>query len=119
MIFIARKLLRSAAPIPNSSKISSVCSPSLAARVRTRIGVRKNLLRSPFSDGYEAAKRLEERGAIFRTPEDALEERIGKLEALFGGFGTILCFVHDWAPRDKMLSPTIYWRATSCRDAKG
>jgi len=64
----------------------------------------KILLRSPFSDGYEAAKRLEERGgAIFGTPEDALEERIGKLEALFGGCGTILCFVHDWAPRDKML----------------
>ncbi len=67
------------------------------------VGILGTPQRRPFSDGYEAAKRLEERGgAIFGTPEDALE-KIGKLEALSGGFGTILCFVHDWAPRDKML----------------
>ena len=53
----------------------------------------------PFPDGYEAAKRMTEYGgAIIGTPEDALE-KIARLQELSGGFGTILCFAHDWASR--------------------
>jgi limonene 1,2-monooxygenase len=60
-------------------------------------------MRQPFADGYEAAKRMSEYGgAIFGTPEDALAG-IARLQKLSGGFGTILCFAHDWAPRDKMM----------------
>jgi limonene 1,2-monooxygenase len=56
----------------------------------------------PFDNGYEAAKYMDELGGgIFGTPEDALE-KIAKLEELAGGFGTILSFAHDWAPREKM-----------------
>jgi limonene 1,2-monooxygenase len=40
-------------------------------------------------------------GGIFGTPEDALE-KLAKLQELSGGFGTILSFAHDWAPREKM-----------------
>ncbi len=54
-------------------------------------------------DGYEAVRLMDETGGgIFGTPEDALE-KIAKLQDLAGGFGTILCFAHDWAPVDKML----------------
>ena len=54
-------------------------------------------------DGYEAIRLMDETGGgIFGTPEDALE-KIAKLQDLAGGFGTILCFAHDWAPLDKML----------------
>ena len=38
-------------------------------------------------------------GGIFGTPEDALE-KITHLQELSGGFGTLLCFVHDWTPPD-------------------
>ena len=41
-------------------------------------------------------------GAIFGTPEDALE-RIARLQKLSGGFGTILSFAHDWATRPQMM----------------
>ena len=41
-------------------------------------------------------------GGIFGTPEDALE-KITQLQELSGGFGTLLCFVHDWAPKDLAL----------------
>src|SRR5260370_18548054 len=55
-----------------------------------------------FEDGYEAAKFMDELGGgIFGTPEDALE-KIAKLEEISGGFGTILSFAHDWAPREQM-----------------
>jgi limonene 1,2-monooxygenase len=55
-------------------------------------------------DGYEAACEMEGiGGGIFGTPEDALE-KIAKLQELSGGFGTVLCFAHDWAPLDKMLN---------------
>jgi limonene 1,2-monooxygenase len=55
-----------------------------------------------FDDGYEAAKQLDEvGGGIFGTPDDALQ-KIAKLHELSGGYGTLLCFAHDWAPRDKM-----------------
>ena len=54
-------------------------------------------------DGYEAVRLMDETGGgIFGTPEDALQ-KIAKLQDLAGGFGTILCFAHDWAPLDKML----------------
>jgi len=67
------------------------------------VGILGSPQRNPFPDGYEAARMMDERGGgIFGTPEDALE-KIAKLEALSGGFGTILCFAHDWAPRDKAL----------------
>ncbi len=55
-----------------------------------------------FDDGYEAARQMDEiGGGIFGTPEDALQ-KIAQLQELAGGFGTILCFAHDWAPLDKM-----------------
>jgi limonene 1,2-monooxygenase len=55
-----------------------------------------------FDDGYAAAKFMDEfGGGIFGTPDDALE-KIAKLEQLAGGFGTILAFAHDWAPREPM-----------------
>jgi limonene 1,2-monooxygenase len=67
------------------------------------VGILGTPQRSPFNDGYEAARKLDERGgAIFGTPDDALE-KIARLEKLSGGFGTILCFAHDWAPLDKTL----------------
>lgn len=59
--------------------------------------------RKPFDDGYEAARVLDEQGGgIFGTPEDALE-KIARLQKLSGGFGTLLCFAHDWAPRELTL----------------
>jgi limonene 1,2-monooxygenase len=59
------------------------------------VGILGTPQRSPFNDGYEAARNLDERGgAIFGTPDDALE-KIARLEKLSGGFGTILCFAHD------------------------
>ena len=55
-----------------------------------------------YEDGYEAAKFMEANGGgIFGTPEDALE-KIDQLQKLSGGFGTILSFAHDWAPKEKM-----------------
>jgi len=55
-----------------------------------------------FEDGYQAAKYMDEfGGGIFGTPEDAIE-KLAKLQQLSGGFGTILSFAHDWAPREKM-----------------
>jgi limonene 1,2-monooxygenase len=55
-----------------------------------------------FSDGYESAKYMDEYGGgIFGTPEEAIE-RLQKLQELAGGFGTVLSFAHDWAPREKM-----------------
>lgn len=42
------------------------------------------------------------RSIIVGTPEDAIE----KIQALVdesGGFGTLLCFAHEWAPTDKLL----------------
>ncbi|HKV53305.1 MAG TPA: LLM class flavin-dependent oxidoreductase [Candidatus Binataceae bacterium] len=65
------------------------------------VGILGSPQRVPFPDGYEAARKLDERGgAIFGTPDDALE-KISKLEALSGGFGTILCFAHDWTSLEK------------------
>ena len=54
------------------------------------VGILGTPKRPTFPDGYEAAKRMSEYGgAIFGTPDDALE-RIARLQKLSGGFGTIL-----------------------------
>jgi limonene 1,2-monooxygenase len=53
-------------------------------------------------DGYEAAKFMSEMGGgIFGTPDDAVE-KLTKLNEIAGGFGTVLAFAHDWAPREAM-----------------
>ena len=55
-----------------------------------------------YDDGYAAAKFMDEfGGGIFGTPEDAIV-KLKKLQELSGGFGTILAFAHDWAPREQM-----------------
>ncbi len=60
------------------------------------VGVLGTPKRRPFEDGYKAARSLDEHGGgIFGSPEDALE-KIAHLQELSGGFGTLLCFVHDW-----------------------
>ena len=65
------------------------------------VGILGSPQRHPFSDGYEAAKRMTEfGGAIIGTPDDAVE-KIAKLQELSGGFGTILGFGHDWTNRDQ------------------
>ena len=67
------------------------------------VGILGTPNRPPFPDGYEAAKRMSDYGgAIFGTPDDALE-RIARLQKLSGGFGTILCFAHDWVTRPQMM----------------
>ncbi len=67
------------------------------------VGILGTPNRPQFPDGYEAAKRMSDYGgAIFGTPDDALE-RIARLQKLSGGFGTILVFAHDWATRPQML----------------
>lgn len=67
------------------------------------VGILGSPQRPSFPDGYEAAKRMSEYGgAIIGTPDDALD-RIEKLQALSGGFGTILCFAHDWTTREQAL----------------
>ncbi|MBI2767033.1 MAG: LLM class flavin-dependent oxidoreductase [Chloroflexi bacterium] len=40
--------------------------------------------------------------AIFGTPDDAVRQ-VRHLQEISGGFGTLLGFAHDWAPRDKQL----------------
>lgn len=60
------------------------------------VGILGTPKRHPFEDGYKAARSLDEHGGgIFGTPEDALE-KIAHLQELSGGFGTLLCFAHDW-----------------------
>ncbi|HUY26778.1 MAG TPA: LLM class flavin-dependent oxidoreductase [Candidatus Binataceae bacterium] len=67
------------------------------------VGILGSPQRPRFDDGYAAAKRMAEYGgAIIGTPDDALD-RIAKLQALSGGFGTILCFAHDWTTREQAL----------------
>jgi len=73
------------------------------------VGILGTPQRPTFPDGYEAAKRMSDYGgAIFGTPEDALE-RIARLQKLSGGFGTILSFAHDWATRRKCSAATNYY----------
>ncbi len=60
------------------------------------VGVLGTPKRRPFEDGYKAARSLDEHGGgIFGSPEDAME-KIAHLQELSGGFGTLLCFAHDW-----------------------
>ncbi len=60
------------------------------------VGILGTPKRRPFEDGYKAARSMDEHGgAILGTPEDALE-KITALQQLSGGFGTLLCFAHDW-----------------------
>lgn len=67
------------------------------------VGILGTPKRKPFADGYAAARALDEHGGgIFGTPEDALE-KIAHLQELSGGFGTLLCFAHDWTSRELML----------------
>ncbi|HXN87064.1 MAG TPA: LLM class flavin-dependent oxidoreductase [Candidatus Binataceae bacterium] len=67
------------------------------------VGILGSPQRHPFSDGYEAAKRMTEfGGAIIGTPDDAVE-KIARLQELAGGFGTILAFAHDWTNREQQL----------------
>ena len=67
------------------------------------VGILGTPKRRPFEDGYKAARSLDEHGGgIFGTPEDALE-KIAHLQELSGGFGTLLCFAHDWAPPELAL----------------
>ena len=65
------------------------------------IGILGTPMRAPIEDGYEAAKRMGEYGGgIFGTPEDALVA-IEKLQKHAGGFGTLMCFAHDWVTREQ------------------
>jgi limonene 1,2-monooxygenase len=67
------------------------------------VGILGTPQRKPFADGYEAARHMDQVGAaIFGTPDDALE-KLARLQERSGGFGTVLCFAHDWAPVDKQL----------------
>jgi limonene 1,2-monooxygenase len=67
------------------------------------VGILGTPQRKPFADGYEAARHMDQGGAaIFGTPDDALE-KLARLQERSGGFGTVLCFAHDWAPVDKQL----------------
>jgi limonene 1,2-monooxygenase len=67
------------------------------------VGILGSPQRPRFDDGYAAAKRMADYGgAIIGTPDDALDQ-IAKLQALSGGFGTILCFAHDWTTREQAL----------------
>lgn len=47
-------------------------------------------------------KMVERGGAIVGTPDDAVEA-IAHLAEISGGFGTLVGFMHDWAPQDAML----------------
>jgi hypothetical protein len=55
-----------------------------------------------FATVHSALSRDTTKNGIFGAPEDALE-KIARLQKLSGGFGTVLCFAHDWAPRELTL----------------
>ena len=48
------------------------------------------------------SRRVSIMAIIVGTPEDAIE-KIQALVDLSGGFGTVLCFAHEWAPTHKVL----------------
>lgn len=52
------------------------------------------------TDDIEVAAKA--RSVIIGTPDDAIE-KIGALQELSGGFGTLLCFAHEWAPTHKIM----------------
>jgi len=67
------------------------------------VGILGTPMRAPIDDGYEAAKRMADYGgAMIGTPDDAIAG-IERLQKLSGGFGTILCFAHDWTTREQAL----------------
>lgn len=54
-------------------------------------------------DGAAMATSMVRSGAaIFGTPDDAVQQ-IAKLQEISGGFGTLMGFAHDWAPREAQL----------------
>ena len=54
-------------------------------------------------DGAAMARSMNSSGAaMFGTPEDAVRQ-IRHLAEISGGFGTLLGFAHDWAPREQQL----------------
>ncbi len=55
------------------------------------------------SDGHAMARRMAESGAaMIGTPDDAVAA-IANLQKVSGGFGTLIGFAHDWAPREAQL----------------
>ncbi len=52
------------------------------------------------TDDIEVA--MQSRAIIVGSPEDAIEQ-IQHLMDLSGGFGTLLCFAHEWAPTPQVL----------------
>ncbi len=54
------------------------------------------------SDGVAMATRMADNGAMIGTPDDALAA-IARLQKISGGFGTLVGFAHDWAPREAQL----------------
>ncbi|HZQ35787.1 MAG TPA: LLM class flavin-dependent oxidoreductase, partial [Dehalococcoidia bacterium] len=54
----------------------------------------------PASDGVSLARHMIATGsAMIGTPDDVVEA-IGSLQQVSGGFGTLISFAHDWAPRE-------------------
>lgn len=54
------------------------------------------------TDGLALAQRMSETGALIGTPDDVLAG-IERLQKVSGGFGTLIAFAHDWAPREPQL----------------
>jgi limonene 1,2-monooxygenase len=54
------------------------------------------------TDGVALATHMIETGAMIGTPDDALAA-IEHLQQVSGGFGTLVGFAHDWAPREAQL----------------
>ncbi len=53
--------------------------------------------------GEEMARNMDRTGAaIFGTADDAVRQ-IRHLQEISGGFGTVLGFAHDWAPREQQM----------------
>src|SRR5579883_1324358 len=54
----------------------------------------------PASDGAALARHMIATGsAMIGTPDDVVEA-IGSLQQVSGGFGALIAFAHDWAPRE-------------------
>lgn len=56
----------------------------------------------PASDGADLARHMIETGAMIGSPDDVVEA-IARLQEVSGGFGTLISFAHDWAPREAQL----------------
>jgi limonene 1,2-monooxygenase len=66
---------------------------------------------APVEDGAALARHMVARGtAIFGTPDDAVAQ-IARLQAISGGFGTLIGFAHDWAaPEERRRSYDLFAR---------